>query len=293
MLKQGLLLLVIVALLFLDEIVPLPPGPEPGLPRPLPGQVVANSEAPKNIKTTPPPAVAIPGNTNGEPAPPREKTIGRKPATPNRDNRQPVQVEAPPRQETAARPSLASDDGVNFLLLGHRDSKIELLIIVSLIPGKSARLLAIQPGTILQDGATIDPLDRAARWRVSKRLEEVAGGEIQFAIGLDLARVSKMIDTMGGVKYMLEADSRRESSIGGDRALELLIRDLIPAGEKEQLLRALLLQIDALKLTKISWTLIKMGYYSLSTDLTIPDLLELRKVSHSISPYRLKYRELP
>ena len=42
---------------------------------------------------------------------------------------------------------------------------------------------------------------------------------------------------MGGVKYMLEADSRRESSIGGDRALELLIRDLIPAGEKEQLLR--------------------------------------------------------
>ena len=36
-----------------------------------------------------------------------------------------------------------------------------------------------------------------------------------------------------------------------------------------------------------------MGYYSLSTDLTIPDLLELRKVSHSISPYRLKYQELP
>ena len=63
MLKQGLLLLVIVALLFLDEIVP--PRPRTGATQTVARQVVANSEAPKTLKQPHHRPLLSRHNTNG------------------------------------------------------------------------------------------------------------------------------------------------------------------------------------------------------------------------------------
>ncbi len=194
---------------------------------------------------------------------------------------------------------LLPETGINFLLLGYRHSKTEVLMVVSLIPGEAAALLAIHPDTInrakdnrlVQIAAT--PMDPADRKALNKCLEEISGKKIQFMIELNLEGVAEMVDIMGGVKYSPDAGLPYELFIEGAQAIDLLVRESIPAREKQRLLQAILLKAGALELTKVGWALLKIGYHSLNTDLSVTDLLELRKVTHSISPYQMNYQELP
>ncbi len=112
-------------------------------------------------------------------------------------------------------------------------------------------------------------------------------------IGLDLGGVMEMIDIIGGVHFDSDDMAPVAQPVNGRRAVDLLTREPIPSRDKQRLLRDILFQTGSQELTKVGWTLLKIGYHSLSTDLTITDLLELRKVTHTITPDQMTYRELP
>lgn len=309
MLKHGLLLIIMLAILFTGKTarpIPLQSGSEPGLPLPATGReqaAVAPGEetaAPQIAGLDKEENVPITGQYSlDEAAPLQMNRMNRITRNFSDPENQPLSLdEAAPQIEAADFPPVP-ESTVNFLLLGHRRSKTEVLLVVSLIPGQTACLLAVHPDAVKQssrnwlDRLATNPKDPAARKELNNRLEEISGKKIQFMIGLDLEGVIEMVDVMGGVKFNSGGASSYDRSIEGHQAVDLLTRELIPAREKQRLLRAILLEASALELTKVGWTLLKIGYHSLSTDLSVADLLQLRKVTHSISPYRMIYRELP
>ena len=102
-----------------------------------------------------------------------------------------------------------------------------------------------------------------------------------------------MIDVIGGVHFESDDMGPVAQPLNGRQAVDLLTREPISSGDKQRLLRDILLQTSSQELTKVGWTLLKIGYHSLSTDLSIADLLELRRLTHTITPDQMTYRELP
>ncbi|HHX87544.1 MAG TPA: hypothetical protein GX693_05120 [Firmicutes bacterium] len=192
-----------------------------------------------------------------------------------------------------------SEPSVNFLLLGHRGSRAEILMVVSLIPGQTACLLAVCPGSLNQGGQNEPgdfspvPVSRTSRAELINRLEEISGKKIDFIIGLNLEGVIEIVNLMGGIEFNSYAKPAGNHNIEGRQAVDLLTCEPTPAREKQRLLRALLLKASAMEFTKVGLTLLKIGYHNLNTDLSPADLIKLRKVTHSISPDQVIYRELP
>ncbi len=306
MLREGLFLLVMLAILLTGETArTVPPRPEivPGayLPPDSRKQIYLATRkkvAPKQISG--PDRIDDPQSAEGHDW---KETVPAETGRPAGNSLSLLDCPAPADEKTiqagAAKFLPASKQGINFLLLGYRNSQPEILMIIGLIPGQAASLLSIRLDAFNHDCRNL--LEQAVsntgtpetRRELKKTLENICGLNIQFVIGLDLKGVIEIIDTMGGVGFNPGSATPSNRSLEGYQALDLLIRETIPPGEKQRLLKAILLKTNALELTRDGWTLLKIGYRSLSTDLTVPDLIRLRKITHSISPYQMIYRELP
>ncbi len=308
MLNRSLLSIIIITMLFTGKTA-LPPsvhGAEtenPFISAPYPKEInfitekktetpegtIANEEAIIPIPEPPPLVELTPGATD---------PVNLDPS--NRESKQPS-LTAPVLPIDRINPHpVGPEPALSFLLLGHHHSKTEIIMVVSLNPGQAATLLAVPPDLLgKKDRNRLDPIAKNPRntdvqkEQLIKHLEEITGREIQFVIGLDLNGVIEMIDVMGGVEFNPVSRAATARPVEGRLAMALLTGKLTSIQDKQRLLRAILFQSSAQELTKVGWTLLKIGYNSLNTDLTIADLLELRKVTHTITPYQTTYRELP
>ena len=198
-------------------------------------------------------------------------------------------------------------DSIHFLLLGRAadDIAVDLIMIVSLIPGSHSRLTAIAPGIevpfdgagcaverILERGGDYGDLYRA--------VEEISGLSPQFYIELNLNGFIEMVDLLGGIDYeagtaISGGDQAARTGAGhldGAMTLALITGDQLDTGEKENLVVNLLIAASDVENTRLGLTLLWTGFKNIRTNLTLSDLIDLRRVSHTISPNRVTLREI-
>lgn len=211
------------------------------------------------------------------------------------DESEPLPFPAP-GEESGALPAV--DSAVHFLLLGRKGEEINsaLLMVVSLIPGRCARLTVIDPG--LTSGAEggdtlsigqINPRNGDSS-RLYRAVEQVSGLAPQFYIELNLDGFKEMVDLLGGVETGLSGSGK--ARLNGAETLALLTGERLHTGEKEKLIIDLLVAARDVENTRLGLKLLWTGYKNIRTDLTLADLIQLRRVSHTISPFRVSLREI-
>lgn len=186
------------------------------------------------------------------------------------------------------------EKNTHFLLIGRwwEDSNAEMLMLVTLVPGDCARLASLDPdavvdftgkscpiGELLERGCSRDQLYRA--------VNSLTGVVPQFYIDLNLHGFVEMID-------LLQKDSRsRSENLSDGSAMLLSLRDpLISPSDKEEMVVRLLLSACEIQFTRLGWKLLWMGYRNLKTDLSLEDLLELRRITQGIAPGDVTLREI-
>lgn len=202
---------------------------------------------------------------------------------------------------------LRTQDAIHFLLLGRKtDSpRVKMAMIVSLIPGTHARITAFAPGTTIslngEKRTLSDILNRNGYNGLCRAMEDATGLRMHFYVELDLDGFTEMVDILGGVDYdVSEATARKHGAYNpglqqfdGDAALSFLKDDRITAGAKETFLVKMLIAARDINNTRRGISLLWKGYHSIKTDLSLSDLLEVRKITQKIHPTRVSYRETP
>ncbi|MEW5784373.1 MAG: hypothetical protein AB1767_04720 [Bacillota bacterium] len=196
--------------------------------------------------------------------------------------------------------TVTSPDGLHFLLLGSRlDNRVvDLIMVTTLVAGEEAHLTAIDPdlpvyldneiiplGTLIAAGAGYDDFCTAA--------ELITGLKPQFYIDLNLDGFSEMIKLLGGIEH--EGGATVETAItlfGGADIIQVLRNRDIPTGDKEALVISMLIAARDVDNTSLGLELLWTGYQNLRTNLSLKDLLQVRRVTQAISPTQVSLREI-
>lgn len=215
----------------------------------------------------------------------------------NKPQLEAAKPERPGRKEgsSTALPYHQAEDAVHFLLIGRwwKNPSAEILMIVTLVPESCARLTAIDPaievtfeeqlcpiGELLARGADHDCLYRA--------IAELSGLKPQFYIDLNLDGFIEMIDLLHKKGHKTASTVTSECTQltggGGKDLLSLLCDFKAQTAVKEELLIGYLLMARDIQSTSLGLKLLWIGYQSLTTDLGLSDLVQVRDVTGKISP---------
>lgn len=235
----------------------------------------------------PPAGETTPGDGIGEQSAGPESGSGEQTVPPER----PVAAESPPPPRQPCPPA----EAVHFLLIGRwrQSPSARMLMTVTLVPENCALLTAIDPavevvreGQRCPVGALLTRDD--GRAQLYGAMEELSGLRPQFCIELNLEGFIEMVDLLWEegpqtVSAVHREDDRppRES---GAELLALLCDFQSQDAVKEARLVDCLLRACAIRTTRLGLKLLWMGYHNLSTDLSLGDLIQLRKISEQISP---------
>lgn len=200
-----------------------------------------------------------------------------------------------------------NDDGYHFLIVGRKSdcSKITLAMLVTLNPETDAHITALSPAVMVRINGHSRPLENALMQgtgfgELTRALEEKTGLQPRFYMDLNLDGFVEMIDMLGGVNY--RASNRVSSQVSflqaglnqvnGQEALSFLQSEQIGTVSKEAFLINMLTAAGNVENTSLGLSLLWTGYHNIKTDLSIKDLLQLRKVTQGISPNRVSLKEV-
>ncbi|NLA27068.1 MAG: hypothetical protein GX878_06685 [Firmicutes bacterium] len=182
-----------------------------------------------------------------------------------------------------------TEESIHFLLIGRwwNEPATEMLMVVTLVPGRCARLLSLDPaarveyegnncpiGELLERGCRSDSLCSAVNF--------LTGLKPQFFIDLNLLGFVEMID-------LLQKDSSKikplpETLVNGNEMLLSLNDTSMSHAAREEMVVQLLISASEIQFTRLGWKLLWIGYRNLKTDLSLEDLLEIRKITQKIAP---------
>jgi len=227
---------------------------------------------------------------------------------PAASDERPVEPEDGPRAgERPPVPKLPGEgkESIHFLLTGRwwEEESVEVVMVVTLVPRRCARLAALDPETAVKLNGRSCPLGEllkrgGSRDQLYTAVRSLTGLTPRFHIDFNLHGFVEMVALMAEAGYgatapcSCEAASPGESSLDGHAFLQMLNDDTVPAAAKERNLVELLLASSKIQFTPLGLKLLWMGYHNLKTDLTLKDLLELRKVSQEIAPTDIIYVEV-
>ncbi len=185
---------------------------------------------------------------------------------------------------------------IHFLLIGRcwDEPAAKVLMMVTLVPGQCARITALDPAAKIENENISRPIgelleQRGGRDRLYPAVTSLTGLTPQFYIDLNLKGFVEMIDLLqkrdrDGSPSREGAVSPSEWPFDGNEMLQLLGNAGAPAEAKEKALVQLLLAACEIQFTPLGLKLLWMGYHNLKTDLSLDDLLEIRKVTQGIAP---------
>lgn len=233
--------------------------------------------------TGPDPAAVLPekGESIGDPAPPAEKKNQNEAARPPR-NKGNILPAPQPRME---------NNCIHFLLVGRfwEEPAAKVLMMVTLVPGQCARITALDPAAKVEmDNINCSvgelPEQHGDRDRLYRAVTSLTGLTPQFYIDLNLKGLAEMIDLLQKREEKGGAASSPEWLYDGEEMLQLLINAGSPAEAREKALVQLLLAACEIQFTPLGLKLLWMGYHNLKTDLSLEDLLKIRKITQGIAP---------
>lgn len=229
------------------------------------------------------------GDPDPEAAPPAVEEGGDLPARPaDGQNSLPAKVEKPPAGLLPGE----DENSIHFLLIGRwwEDPTPGVLMMVTLVPGGYARLIAIDPSTGVESGGKPTPIGGLLRQGgdlLSPAVTSLTGLRPQFYIDLNLHGFTEMVDLLpkngDGLPHR-NGTSPSGSRYDGKEMLLLLGDTAATTAAKEEALVKLLRAACEIQFTKLGLKLLWMGYHNLETDLSLKDLLEVRKVTQGIAP---------
>ena len=186
------------------------------------------------------------------------------------------------------------ENNTHFLLIGRwwEESAAEMLILVTLVPGECARLASLDPAAVVDFTGESCPIGEllergCSRDQLYRAVNSLTGVVPQFYIDLNLHGLVEMID-------LLQNDSGSRSknlSDGSEMLLSLRDPSMSPSDKEEMVVR-LLLSACEIQFTRLGWKLLWMGYHNLKTDLSLENLLELRRITQEIAPGDVTLREI-
>ncbi|HOB86935.1 MAG TPA: hypothetical protein PKO38_04515 [Bacillota bacterium] len=279
---------------------PPPPLPDPRPPagEPEPGEKAAGeepdsppAEEEKIIPRPVPPSVqeeellsqsaSSPPVNQREPEAPPAKAI-------------PAKAEAPSKEALSPIPELSGKEQIHFLLLGRDEGNpnIEIMMVVTLIKERRAYLTSISPDTPLEGKSY--PLGALLRKGGSyadliREIEALSGLKPQFYIELNLEGFVEMVGLLGGVD-LTEAAAE---PFDGPAIIDFLKDPGQTPASKQELVINLLVAGESIQNTRLGFTLLWTGFKNIKTNITLQDLLQLRRVTQKISPTAVVYREIP
>ena len=198
------------------------------------------------------------------------------------------------------------EDNIHFLLIGRwwKSPAAEVLMIVTLVPERCAFLTAVDPSVEVKTGGSTRPIGELldldgedSRKELYRALTSLTGLKPQFYIDLNLHGFAAMLDLLqresgsaaasrGGKAVKLSID------LDGGEILKLMSNPATPTSKKEKILLELLLAACKIQFTRSGLELLWIGYHNLKTDLSLQDLLEVRKVTQEISPFDIDLTEI-
>lgn len=180
---------------------------------------------------------------------------------------------------------------IHFLLMGRfwEEPAAKVLMMVTLVPGQCARITALDPAAkveVKNVNCSIGELperhgDRGGLYRA---VTSLTGLTPQFYIDLNLKGLVEMIDLLQERDGKGVTASSPAWLFDGEEMLHLLINTGSPAEAREKALVQLLLAACEIQFTPLGLKLLWMGYHNLKTDLSLEDLLEIRKITQGIAP---------
>lgn len=191
--------------------------------------------------------------------------------------------------------------GVHFLLIGRwwEEPAPKVLMMVTLVPGGCAWLTALDPAVRIERDGTSCPLAQALEQedgygRLCLAAQTLTGLEPQFYIDFNLHGFVKMISLLqsDNCAGTLPRTSPHGGALDGNEMLLLLSDASISIAVKEELLVQLLLTACEIQFTRLGLELLWMGYQNLKTDLSLKDLLEIRKITQGIAPTNVTFTEV-
>lgn len=193
------------------------------------------------------------------------------------------------------RPPEEEGNCIHFLLIGRswEETAAKVLMMVTLVPGQCARITALDPAAIIIHDNISCPIgelpEQHGRDRLYQAVTSLTGLTPQFYIDLNLNGLVEMIDLLKkrdgeGGPSRSGAVSTPEWFFDGNEMLQLLSDAGAPAEAKEKALVQLLLAACEIQFTPLGLKLLWIGYHNLKTDLSLEDLLEIRKVTQGIAP---------
>ncbi len=198
-------------------------------------------------------------------------------------------------------------DAIHFLLLGRDPAKtnLDILMVVTLIPGSHAFLTAVDPDLPVSWAEETFPLadflSRGGGYReLCQVVGEVTGLMPQFYIELNLKGFYEMVELLGGADceggsgtaLKGKAPGGERQSLDGRETLAYLVDKTIDTGDKEELLINLLVAARDVDHTRLGVKLLWTGFRNIKTNVSLADLLQVRRVTQNISPYRVSLEEI-
>lgn len=212
------------------------------------------------------------------------------------------------REEASSRALQQEQNNIHFLLIGRwwEEPSAEVLMMVTLIPGSRARLTAVDPAievTLGNRSCQIGKLSAPGSdyGQLYRAITGLTGLAPQFYIDLNLHGFIKIIDLLQktGLDNASSCNTgtvppgyAQLAQTNGDKALLLLNDFTAQTAVKEELLIGYLLIAREIQFTKPGLELLWMGYHNLKTNLTLSDLLQIRKVTQGISPTDVSLTEI-
>lgn len=210
--------------------------------------------------------------------------------------------ENPPRKQERPLKQLPGEDknSIHFLLTGRwwEDEAAEVIMMVTLVPGRCARIAALDPETGVQLEEKTCPIGEllkrgGSRDQLYLAVTSLTGLTPRFYIDLNLHGFVEMAgllakkDGPGG-----DSPGSRAASFDGKELLQMLNDASVPTAAKEKSLIELLVAACEIQFTPLGLKLLWMGYHNLKTDLSLRDLLEVRKVTQGIAPTDVIFTEI-
>ncbi len=243
---------------------------------------------------------------DSSPALPEKKELDNEAAAPAEESA-PTAAEDPPLEKERPPAGLLpgkEKNNIHFLLIGRwwNDPAAEVLMMVTLVPGGCARLTVLDPAAGVELKAKPCPIGEllergGSRDQLYLAVTSLTGLTPQFYIDLNLYGFVEMIgllqkDGHDGASSGRRAASPPKTGFDGNEVLLLLNDASAPTAAKEEMLIELLLAACEIQFTKLGLKLLWMGYHNLKTDLSLKDLLEVRKVTQGISPADVSLMEI-
>mgnify|MGYP000846908610 CR=1 FL=1 len=178
-----------------------------------------------------------------------------------------------------------------------------MVMVVTLVPRRCARLTALDPETAVELNGASCPLGELLKRgggpeQLYPAVRSLTGLTPRFYIDFNLHGFVEMVGLLAEAGYGGAAPCSRgaaspgESPLDGKEILRMLNDGAVPAAVKERSLVELLVASSKIQFTSLGLKLLWMGYHNLKTDLTLRDLLELRKVSQEIAPTDVIFVEI-